>query len=241
MAAFGPRPVASREPAGCRTAPGRRFLVTRPCTLLCGWSKACPRSRRPRTVRYIRRCIQLAHKAGFRICQYAVLRNHLHFILDVDDAQALARGMLGTKVRLARRLNALLGRTGSLFEGRYHVRPLTTPQEVRNGLLYVLSNARRHAAQRGRRLAGGWLDPYSSAPHFDGWAGETHTEPQLTGDAVTAAPKSWLLRTGWRQHGPLDPNRIPGLGADASLGSRSGLDTDRRNFLAISEPRSSWP
>jgi hypothetical protein len=40
-------------------------------------------------------------------------------------------------VRVARRVNSALKRTGKLFAHRYHARALTTPTEVRFVLRYV--------------------------------------------------------------------------------------------------------
>jgi putative transposase len=109
------------------------------------------------------------HKATFRVVEFNVLRNHLHLLVEAEGPAALARGMQGLAVRLARRINRLLGRTGSLFAARYHARALRTPREVRNALRYVLLNARHHAAEHGRQLARDWIDPYSSAPWFEGF------------------------------------------------------------------------
>jgi hypothetical protein len=52
-------------------------------------------------------------------------------------------------IRIARGLNAMMGRTGPVFEDRYHAHVLRTPAEVRNALRYVLGNYSSHAARRG--------------------------------------------------------------------------------------------
>lgn len=152
-----------------------------------------------------------SHKPGFRIVEVNVLANHLHLIIEADSASALSKGMNGFTTRLARRLNRTLHRVGAVFEGRYHVRALRTPTEVRNALRYVLLNARHHAAEAGRTLARDWIDPYSSAPWFDGWNTPTQLEPQVRlGPRPTAAAMTWLLVVGWRRHGLLSPNDVPG-------------------------------
>ena len=161
------------------------------------------------------------HKPTFRVVEFNVLSNHLHLLVEAEDTVALSRGMQGLSVRLARRINRLLGRTGALFASRYHARALRTPREVRNALRYVLLNARHHAAERGRQLARDWIDPYSSAPWFDGF----HAYPRSRGHACpppdwlaflqrqarpTATARTWLLATGWRRHGLLLPTEVPG-------------------------------
>jgi REP element-mobilizing transposase RayT len=151
----------------------------------------------------------------FRVVEFAVLGNHLHLLVEAAGPAALSRGMTGLCTRLARRINAALGRTGALFAGRYHARVLRTPREVRSALRYVLLNARRHAAERGERRFAGWLDPYSSAPWFAGWRAPSRCD---AGWLVrlqrmprpTAAPTTWLLTTGWRRHGLLVVDDVPG-------------------------------
>jgi REP element-mobilizing transposase RayT len=166
--------------------------------------------RRPKPVRYIRRCIQLAHKDRFRIIEFSIQGNHLHLIVEAEDRRALARGMQGLKVRLARRLNALFGREGTFFTERYHARQIRTPREARHCYGYVLNNARKHAAEQGRTLARNWIDPFSSAPTFTGWAGATITSAGATREEITRPAEFYLLTRGWKRYGPLDPNAVPG-------------------------------
>ncbi len=154
-------------------------------------------------------------KDDFRVVEFNVLGNHVHLIVETGGQEALARGMQGLSVRLARRINAQLGRRGSLFGERYHARALRTPREVRNALRYVLLNARHHAAERGERLYRGWVDPFSSAPWFEGWSGPIRTSAPwikrlLKRERPTARAKTWLLAEGWRKHGPLDVDDVPG-------------------------------
>jgi REP element-mobilizing transposase RayT len=170
-----------------------------------------PGLRRPKALRWIRRCLQLAHKSGFAVVQFSIQGNHLHLIIEANDRGALSRGMQGLKIRLAKRLNQLFGgRRGAVFPERYHAQPLRSPRQVRSALLYVLNNRRRHLASSGKGLRRDYVDPYSSAAHFAGWKGATWTSQRLAGESVTAEPRSWLLRVGWRRQGPLDPNEIPG-------------------------------
>jgi REP element-mobilizing transposase RayT len=172
-----------------------------------------PVLRRMKPVKYIRRCIQLAHKEAFRVVEFSVQTNHLHLIVEAEDARALSRGMQGLKVRLARRLNALFGRRGTPFTERYHARPITSPRQARQCLRYVLCNVRKHAAEHGRTLARNWVDPFSSAPTFGGWACATVTNHGATPPGITRPAEFYVLRVGWQRHGPLDPNAIPGTDA----------------------------
>ena len=151
----------------------------------------------------IRAAVRESHKPSFRIVEFNVLGNHVHLICEAAGANALARGVQGFEVRLVRRLNRALKRSGKLFAARYHTRSLTTPLDVRNTLRYVLCNRKHHDAEK--RFSKYWIDPFSSAPWFTGWAEPLRSQLDIARDArPTAEPTVWLLTTGWRaRHGPL--------------------------------------
>jgi REP element-mobilizing transposase RayT len=116
-------------------------------------------------------------KFGMRLCQFSVMRNHVHLLVEASDRRALSRGMQGLGIRLAKALNKLMGAKGTVYADRYHAHVLKTPSEVAQALNYVLSNAVKHGLiRRGP-------DPCSS-------------EVQL---GSTAEPETWLLRGGWRR------------------------------------------
>lgn len=170
------------------------------------------RSRRSFSV--IRRAFYAGRdRFGFRLVHYSVQGNHLHLLVEAQDRRALSRGMQGLAIRLAKGLNRLMHRRGSVFRDRYYARSCRTPLETRRVLLYVLNNHRRHAFQRGEQLPRCWVDDFSSGPEFMGW--DSSVLPQARRrfldlpDAI-AAPKSYLLRIGWRRHGRLKVDAIPG-------------------------------
>ncbi len=169
-------------------------------------------------------------KFGFRLAEWSLQANHIHMICEADDEVALGRGLKGVGVRLSKKVNGVQGRTGSVLTDRYHAHVLRTPLEVRNALLYVLSNVRKHEAALGRYgprpgryaplpPAGATpVDPASSAPWFLGWrAIDVHGSPVVwisaevrDSPAPVAEPRSWLLREGWKKHGLLHLLEIPG-------------------------------
>jgi hypothetical protein len=77
-------------------------------------------------------------------------------------------------------------------------------------LLYVLQNARHHRWSGAPAPGRPWFDPYSSARWFDGWR-RAHPSPPTGGASAppVVSPRSWLLRSGWRRHGLLDPGEVP--------------------------------
>jgi REP element-mobilizing transposase RayT len=154
-----------------------------------------------------------ADHLGMRIAQYSVQGNHLHLIVEVQDQIALGRAMRGLGVRLARRLNRLMARTGKVLADRYHAHYLTTPSEVRNALIYVLQNGARHHRGERERTERLWFDPFSSAAYFTGWSDTCrrgvpardapshplHHDPKAGRPVVP--PAGWLLDRGWRKAG----------------------------------------
>lgn len=138
---------------------------------------------------------------GFRLIVYSVQSNHVHLIVENVDRRALSRGMQGLQVRIARALNRVWQRRGSVFDDHFHDRPLQTPREVRNALAYVLNNCHRH----GIHVLG--PDPYSSGAWFEGWREGPTPVPRPT---VTARARVWLLTSGWKRHGLLHVREVPG-------------------------------
>src|SRR5262249_50565026 len=102
--------------------------------------------------------------------------------------------MQGLCIRLAKAVNRVLERRGRVWSDRFHARALRTPREVRNALIYVLLNGRKHA------VSGRGVDPCSSRPWFTGWRGPV-APPATTAPLVPA--RTWLLSVGWRRAGEI--------------------------------------
>lgn len=148
-------------------------------------------------------------RASLRVVHDSVMTNHLHLLVEADGREALTLGMRSLMTRLAAALNLAFMRRGPVFADRFHARAVTTPRATRHALQYVLLNARKHAAETGRVLAPGWIDPFSSAARFDGWRGAPDL-PHACADFGTSPPRTWLLCWGWRRHGPLAQGELPG-------------------------------
>jgi putative transposase len=85
---------------------------------------------------------------------------------------------------------------------RYHARALTTPREVRHGLVYVLMNFKKHRPGDGSRL-----DACSSAPWFEGFK---QPIPDPPGAPPVCRARTWLAAVGWRRHGLIALAESPG-------------------------------
>ena len=158
-------------------------------------------------VREFRRSLAEAKERGdFRVAHYALQHDRLHLIVEAQGMQALANGMKSIGARLARAMNRTSGRSGPVLDGRYHHHLLRTPQEVRQTLAYVLLAARREASRAHP------LDPASSGRWFDGWRPEVVSRfPATRGDPEVARARTWLLKTGWRRQGLVNPTEVPQL------------------------------
>ncbi len=99
---------------------------------------------------------------GFRLCDFTIEGNHLHFIVEAESERALSRGMQGLAIRIAKALNRLTQRHGPVFADRYHAHILKTPTEVRHALRYVCANHDSHRHRRGEVIIG-LPDLFSSA------------------------------------------------------------------------------
>lgn len=129
-------------------------------------------------------------RRDFRVVHFSVQGNHVHLIVEADGTPALANGMRALSIRLAMHLNAMMGRRGPVFSGRYHSHVLKTPAEVRNAVRYVLGNFASHAARRGERLSQRYVDRFSSASS----RGARAPQLSLFEAAATSDARSWLLK-----------------------------------------------
>src|SRR5262245_6083126 len=152
--------------------------------------------------------IQNALRAGttarFRVLEFSIQKDHLHLLVEANGPTGFERGVRGLAIRIARLVNRLCGRRGAVWADRYHARLLRTPREVRNALLYVLRNFKKHLpAARG-------IDPYSSGRWFAGWRTAPARDTAIPSPVARAT--TWLARVGWRKGGLIDledsPRRI---------------------------------
>ena len=123
---------------------------------------------------------------GFRLVHFSVQGNHIHLVVEAQDEGALARGMQGLGVRIAKALNRLMQRKGTVFADHYHARQLRSPTQVANALAYVLLNFLHHFPGEAVRNGDDLRDPFSSA-----WRERGRDPPVVPA-------RTWLLAIGWR-------------------------------------------
>jgi REP element-mobilizing transposase RayT len=218
----GRRAGAGRKPADVRRDPHRKRppLAARfPCLVTLKVRGDVPSLRRVRFVRELEQSLRaLCERAEFRVVHYSIQGNHVHAVVEATSTAGLSRGMKALGARIARAANRVFGRRGPVLSERFHLRILRTPREVRNAIAYVLLNARRHAAKLReflRRPAR--VDPASSGRWFQGWH---EAVPRAADAACVASPGTWLLAVGWRRHGLVRVDEVPGGAGDRAPARR---------------------
>jgi REP element-mobilizing transposase RayT len=217
----GKRKGAGRPPKGCAAgvAHVRRPALSRqhPVHVTLRIAASLPSLRDGRLFDKVRFALAAGRERfGFRLVHFSVQSNHLHLIAEAPDRRALALGMQGLCVRVARAVNRALARRGRLFADRYHSRALKTPRAVHFAVRYVLLNARKHHAA----IAPGFIDGCSSAAWFGDFQrpdelafGAASTRARWRASSGIEAPvlpaRTWLLREGSRRYGGFDIDDVP--------------------------------
>lgn len=156
--------------------------------------------------RAVESAIRATRPEGFRIVCFSVQVDHVHALVEALDGASLLRGMRSLTVRLALRVNRALGRRrGRVLGDRYHRHDLSSPREVRNALVYVLFNVRKHDRAWAAR---GGLDPCSSAVWFEGFA-SPRAPPE--GDSPVQCARTQLLAWRWKRWGLIGEGEVPRL------------------------------
>lgn len=209
----GRRAGAGRTPSGVRSSvphtPRPPHDPRNPVHVTLRAVRALASLRSDRVFPALSRTFAIASDDRFRLLHFSVQTDHLHLIVEADGLHDLRRGLNRLAGLAARAVNRACRRSGAIWGERYHARALTTPREVRNGLVYVLLNFRKHL-----RAPPG-IDPRSSGAWFDGWADD---EPVAAGPRPVVPARSWLASVGWRRAGgPISVRETPaGTGAQGS-------------------------
>lgn len=163
------------------------------------------------------RIVRQTRREDFHVAVYSLQQDHVHLICEPEDEAALSTGMRRIAIRCALRSNALFGRAkGKWWGDRYHRHDLKTPREVRNALVYVLMNAKKHGLCASEAS---FLDPFSSAAENDVWQ-----DVEVLGRRVCEAPRFWLLGVGWKKSaGRLRTTEAPLERRSSSGGGRARL------------------
>lgn len=222
----GKRKGAGRKPNGARAGSPHKKRPTlnasHPVHVVLRVVSAIRSLRRRALYKAVREAtLVAAQRDGMRIVHVSIQRTHIHLLVEARHRMALARGMQRFQISAAKRLNAAVSirweqrRRGQVFADRYHAEIIKTPRQARHALAYVLNNWRKHREDQVSHARTWRIDPFSSGFQFDGWKEREH-EPFLwkgpdTYDPLFVwLPKTWLLSAGWRRHGLIRMNEVPG-------------------------------
>lgn len=162
----GRRPNAGRKPLGKRSGvPHRsreRFERLTPLHVTMRMAKHVWNLRSWRSFRKIELALKRAkERFETRIIHFSIQGNHVHFIIECADTTSLHRAMKGLAVRIARKMNDLMGRKGRVIGDRYHSRVLQSERAAKIAIRYVRDNHVKHKTT----IPGSWKldsDPFSS-------------------------------------------------------------------------------
>jgi REP element-mobilizing transposase RayT len=219
----GKRRGAGRKPAGARPCVSRHARPIVEASNALHVTLRVVRDvgsmRKPKMYQAIRRAsLTAARREDFRIVHTSIQGDHLHLLVEADDKRALARGLQGFQISVARNINKALAvdgcrRRGRVFADRYHLVVIGSPTQMRHALAYLLNNWRKHGADR--EFPGWRIDPYATGFAFDGWRELARGEalwPTGTFELLLVRPpRSWLMRDGWRRAaGVISVDDVPG-------------------------------
>ncbi|MEO7732245.1 MAG: transposase [Kofleriaceae bacterium] len=163
----------------------------------------------------------VARRGDFRIVHVSIQRTHVHLLVEAKGKAALASGMQGFQISAAKHLNAAISkgrpgprRRGTVFPDHYHPVVIDSPRQARHALSYVINNWRKHAEDRGEVTRRWDVDWYSTGAMFAGWKERGRNDFVLRGPPelppmVISAPRTWLLRKGWKLHGAISCREVP--------------------------------
>jgi REP element-mobilizing transposase RayT len=208
----GKRRGAGRPNKSGTVAHGKREDVNfkLPLILTLRLRKGLPNIRQVDILKLFQTCCGRVKHFDFHVLHFSIQSNHIHLIAEAKDNEALARGMQSLVSSFAKKLKVLMRSwkkavswEGSVFVGRYHLRKILSPTQMKNTLKYVLLNWVKHSEFIEH------MDDFSSGRAFTRWkellgrdfrlliAMEAKNPPHDPVKMGISPPRSWLAREGW--------------------------------------------
>jgi REP element-mobilizing transposase RayT len=186
----GPRPGAGRPKKPGAGVPHLRratFAARHPLHITLKLRREIGDLRTDSRFRRIQRAFFYAgERFGMRLIHFSVQGDHIHLIVEATGREALAKGMQGLTIRIARAINRHLQRRGAVFADRYHVHILKSVAEVRHAVHYVLYNRHHHVPGE----TPWYIDPFSSAAGEARW----YVDEKWRSAYIIRDPTTWLLK-----------------------------------------------
>ena len=164
-----------------------------------------PSLRRGKEYRVLEGCFRKGkERFGCKLVHFGVMSNHVHLIVVVEEEGEVSRFMQGLAVRVAKGLNRLWRRKGTVFAERFFARAASGWKQMKRLFHYVLCNARKH----GIAVPRGHADRFTSAR----WGYHVHgksTRPLRSPPVVEFGGYSWSPGDGpWPPS--VDVDHVPG-------------------------------
>lgn len=137
----------------------------------------------------------------FRVTAYSLQSTRILLIVEADTEKALVSGLRAVAIRMGKRVNQAVGRTGRIFSDRHSREPVSTPKAMRDAYRDVLLAARLDG-----KLESGEADPFSSSPWFGGWSKDVL---RVSSAPAVSKPETKLGSEEWLRHGKIDPGETP--------------------------------
>jgi putative transposase len=165
---------------------------------------------------YLKTLREQAERFGLTVTGYCLMTNHVHLIVTPEEEDSLARTIGTTHLIYSQYVNRLHGRSGHLWQNRFHSCPLDAAHEVA-AVRYAERNP--VAGGRAKMVRLPWRYPWSSAAAHIG-------ERDQTGLLDLA---TWRRRYGpdaWKKvlGDPLDEKMVERLRSGIARGRPLGSD-----------------
>jgi REP element-mobilizing transposase RayT len=233
----GKREGAGRKPAnGVKAGPSHRrriaFRASQPLHVSLRFVDGVVGRRADIYAALQKALVTIGKRTEMRIVHMSLQGTHVHLLVEADGKTALSRGIGAFKISAAKWINRALWeragakgklRKGKVFAERFYCEVIETPRQARNALAYVLNNWRRHREDRGEDESK-LVDRFSTGVLFDGWkerAGVGRWPVPVWYEPLSVwAPRTWLLREGWRRYGLISVFERPAHGLNATTKRR---------------------
>ncbi|MBC7430062.1 MAG: transposase [Bacteriovorax sp.] len=138
----------------------RRDRITKPTsmhlTIKVREYKADIKSKR--ILRALHHAIIRARLKKLKVIHYTLEYNHVHLLVEASDHKVMHRGMQALGISLSKSINKIKCLKGTVYKHRYHLKRLTSTQQLKNVLHYIFNNGIHH------KRTSSILDPYNSMP-----------------------------------------------------------------------------
>lgn len=95
-------------------------------------------------LRKLQYAILRARLKGLRVIHYALEYNHVHLLVESTTHETLHKGMQSLGITLAKGINKLKGKKGTVYKHRYHFRQISSRRDLKNVIQYILQNHKKH-------------------------------------------------------------------------------------------------